>query len=685
MLLLALASWLWWPTGESEGVKYFTDGGDINQPVKDAKPLPSLYIPPRLVLDENEGDVDQYDPTLSADELTLIFVRGRAHPDVGADLYLARRASSSDPWGEPELLSEINTSHNEISPELSRDGRWLFFASNRPDGWGGYDIWISAREGDGWRVPLNVGAKVNTGYNEIDPAWFAKKEPGTFESGLYFASNRPKLTVAEPKAPRWEGTLRGHEPPKPDDYDIFLAKADLESGKKEADGEKTEDETGSASFLDDMPPVPTSALALKEAKRLNHVNTFAREGQPALTPGGEYLYFSSNRQEAQGNRKGRTDFDLYRAHAHLYTLGHNVPENVGPSINTVGDEMDPFLFSVTEEASLGLLFSSNRDEGDTTYQLYQSRTKPVVSMDVKKESPTPATDAGSGFTDWFKKYQWWILLLILALLALVWLLKKFLDEEQRRHLSLMQSCLLSSLMLHLLLAFLLSLWVISEAIYKVIKERTPEISVQEKQLAQERMALNLREQTTQLPQIQTPLPAEQKSEQQPVVEVRPQHPSIEIETKQATSQSFAAQPQQVQPSPAKLDKLELIEPQSNPESTPQTLMVPLEESEPQAVDSQQLAQASNEVKMAKAQAQTETAIPQALTPKPVESQPTQKMMTEAKAVPTEVKIELMSLQTIKARLNIKPPAPQALTVPLEKSDPQAVDSQRLAQGSSEVR
>ena len=128
VIFLALISWVLWPNGPDEGNKNFVDGGDINQPVKEAKPRTVLWDRPSLVLSEEEDNIDQYDPTLSTDELTLIFVQGRAHRDVGANLYQVRRASISDPWGDPELLSEINTSHNEISPELSRDGQRLFFS-----------------------------------------------------------------------------------------------------------------------------------------------------------------------------------------------------------------------------------------------------------------------------------------------------------------------------------------------------------------------------------------------------------------------------------------------------------------------------------------------------------------------------------------------------------------------------
>ncbi|MDP7010321.1 MAG: hypothetical protein QF685_02995, partial [Verrucomicrobiota bacterium] len=693
-LLLGLLSWLMWPNGENKGNLKYVDGIAVDQPSKDAKPRTVLWEKPRLLLGENEESVNQYDPTLSADELTLIFVRGRAHPDVGADLYQVRRISVTESWGVPELLSgEINTAHDEIGPELSPDGRWLFFASDRPGGRGGYDIWFSSRDGNGWSAPRTVPG-INTEHDEIDPAWFVrpndvvddKVEPRTFESGLYFASNRPKAIAAQPKAPHWKGTLRRQEPSKPDDYDIFLAQANLESSEKESGAagpekesheEKTEDEAGKDSSLVVIPPALTQAPVLRAARRLDHVNTSAREGQPALTPRGDFLYFSSNRQEAQGNRKGRTDFDLYRAR--IYPPEFRAPENVGSPVNTVGDETDPFLFS----GGHSLLFSSNPDGGDAVYNLLETHTREPVLVAIK-ENPTQETDAGSGFTDWFEKYQWWILLLILALLALLWLLKKFLDEEQRRHLSLMHRCVLSSLMLHLLLAFLLSLWVISEAVYKIIKEQTPEIAVQEKQLAQERMALNLREQTTQLPQIHTPLPAEQKKEQQPNIETHHLQPSIEIEIQQATSQSFAAKPQRVQPPSKKLDELEFIKPQIDLEVTLKSQTVPLEESVPQGVTGQRLAPASSQVEVVKAQAKTREVALQTAALTLVEDQPKQQVALEAKTSSAEVKMALTPLQLTTVQSDIQQPMPQSQTVPLEEADPQGVAGQRLAPASSQV-
>jgi Mg-chelatase subunit ChlD len=72
-------------------------------------------------------------------------------------------------WGTPQKLA-FNTPFAETAPWLSPDGSTLYFASNRPDGQGGYDIWSSTRTGPSWTewsVPKNLGAPVNGKGNEL--------------------------------------------------------------------------------------------------------------------------------------------------------------------------------------------------------------------------------------------------------------------------------------------------------------------------------------------------------------------------------------------------------------------------------------------------------------------------------------------------------------------------------------
>jgi outer membrane protein OmpA-like peptidoglycan-associated protein/tetratricopeptide (TPR) repeat protein len=88
-------------------------------------------------------------------------------------------------WSEavemPFNSDEFTTCH----PTLSADGKRLYFASNRPNGIGGMDIWSSRLENGRWSEPQNLGKEVNTSGNEIFPFINDQEE-------LFFASNGHK-------------------------------------------------------------------------------------------------------------------------------------------------------------------------------------------------------------------------------------------------------------------------------------------------------------------------------------------------------------------------------------------------------------------------------------------------------------------------------------------------------------
>ncbi|MFZ1686365.1 MAG: carboxypeptidase regulatory-like domain-containing protein [Flavobacteriales bacterium] len=73
---------------------------------------------------------------------------------------------------------EFNTGH----PCVSRDGRRMYFVSDRPGGQGGTDIWFCDNLGNQWGVPQNMGAKINTTGDEMHPFI-------GLDSSFYFASN----------------------------------------------------------------------------------------------------------------------------------------------------------------------------------------------------------------------------------------------------------------------------------------------------------------------------------------------------------------------------------------------------------------------------------------------------------------------------------------------------------------
>jgi Tol biopolymer transport system component len=140
-------------------------------------------------------EFDEFAPHPSRGGLSVFFASNRpsAYGSFGGeDLWVSQRPNEAAPWGTPINLGPvINTGANERSPALSRDGHYLFFASNRAGGQGGLDIWVAWRQKThddfGWETPVNV-ASVNSTATDAGPNFFAGDDTGVPQ--LYMASNR---------------------------------------------------------------------------------------------------------------------------------------------------------------------------------------------------------------------------------------------------------------------------------------------------------------------------------------------------------------------------------------------------------------------------------------------------------------------------------------------------------------
>ena len=128
-------------------------------------------------------------PDISADDLTLFFDSDRPVP-VGygdRDMWLTTRATPDDPWSEPVNLGPtINGPYYDVHPSVSTDGLSLFFCSDRP-GYGDRDIYLSTRAtiNDDWGVPENLGPIVNS------PSWDSGPDISSDGLTLFFDSERP--------------------------------------------------------------------------------------------------------------------------------------------------------------------------------------------------------------------------------------------------------------------------------------------------------------------------------------------------------------------------------------------------------------------------------------------------------------------------------------------------------------
>ncbi len=103
--------------------------------------------------------------TMSPDEKKLFVY----YEYEGGNIYISKR--QEDGWGEPVPLDQgINTIFWETSATITADGNTIYFASERPDGFGGLDIYRSEMGNNGkWSKPENLGPTINTGYNEDSP------------------------------------------------------------------------------------------------------------------------------------------------------------------------------------------------------------------------------------------------------------------------------------------------------------------------------------------------------------------------------------------------------------------------------------------------------------------------------------------------------------------------------------
>jgi Tol biopolymer transport system component len=110
-------------------------------------------------------------PTLTRDELTLVFGSDRSGGQGETDLWMSQRAGTDSTFSSPTNLSELNTSAAEDGPSLSGDGRTLLFMSERTGGSGGQDIWMATRETaeSSFSSPTNL-TEVNSSSADLDPA-----------------------------------------------------------------------------------------------------------------------------------------------------------------------------------------------------------------------------------------------------------------------------------------------------------------------------------------------------------------------------------------------------------------------------------------------------------------------------------------------------------------------------------
>jgi hypothetical protein len=143
---------------------------------------------PRLLKKELRVTYNDGPAAYRPDGAEVIFMRSqfsgsnRLTPEAGfqSSLFVAD-VNANGLWENIRPFPFNGTGWSCAWPVYGENGRTLYFASDRPDGFGGYDIWMCQRQGDDWSVPVNLGATVNSPGHEITPFLAGQS--------LYFASD----------------------------------------------------------------------------------------------------------------------------------------------------------------------------------------------------------------------------------------------------------------------------------------------------------------------------------------------------------------------------------------------------------------------------------------------------------------------------------------------------------------
>lgn len=129
-------------------------------------------------------------PFITRSGQDLYFASNRPGGFGNLDLYVSHWDAAAKQWGTPVNLGpEINTAANEQCPLLLQTSGDLIFVSDRSGGAGGLDLWITERrdrrDDFGWEAPVNLAA-LNTSAGEFGPGSY--EENG--QTVLYFNSSR---------------------------------------------------------------------------------------------------------------------------------------------------------------------------------------------------------------------------------------------------------------------------------------------------------------------------------------------------------------------------------------------------------------------------------------------------------------------------------------------------------------
>lgn len=280
----------------------------------------------------------------------------------------ARSFSAWEPAQSAEQAggsSHLNTEYLEGCPIESLDGRMLFFASNRPGGLGGIDIWIATRPGPGhaWGEPYNPGASINSAADDFCPTPVTSRV-------LFFVSTREGGCGGPDIYHTRLDSRTGWSTPENLGCDVNSPAAEFSPSIVNISGEPqlyfSSNRSGGFSPENDTQDIYVSRYlpftGWSSPELVPNLNTAFDDARPNVRRNGREIVFDSTRPGGLGGP------DIWAAYRDSPFDEWSEPVNLGPNVNSSAAETRPSL----SRDGRRLLFGSNRPGGEGNSDIYIS-------------------------------------------------------------------------------------------------------------------------------------------------------------------------------------------------------------------------------------------------------------------------------------------------------------------------
>jgi hypothetical protein len=270
-------------------------------------------------------------------------------------------------WSSATALAGINTATaTEGCPFITRSGDALYFASNRPGGYGALDLYVSHwdAETSSWGPARNLGPEINTASNEQCPLILHSGKELVFVSNRDGGAGGLDLWIARRHDPRDDlGWV------SPENMGIVNSNADDfgPGGYEEEDGTVVvyfnSNRTGGAGAHDLYASSRAPGGTFSAATAVAELNSAAEDQFASLAKDGREVFFSSSRPGGHGG------LDLWHSTRASTSEPWGAPANLGPAVNTSAAEGR----SAISWDGMTLFFHSNRDGSVDLFQTTRTR------------------------------------------------------------------------------------------------------------------------------------------------------------------------------------------------------------------------------------------------------------------------------------------------------------------------